>query len=68
MIAIVGEENEILFSETNAGHKKPGIYLLQGNTLIKVGTFTDDARARRFRKAFENIYNTNDTVTIRLSP
>ena len=67
MIAIVRGEDEILFSETDAKHKRPGIYVLQGNTLTKIGTFTDDARARQFRKVFESIYNANDTVTIRFT-
>ena len=64
LISIINEETEILFSETNAKKKKPGIYILQGGKLVQVGTFSDEANARLFRKAFEGVYNSEGVVKI----
>ena len=65
MISIIGEEDEILFTESDARNKKPGIYILQGDKLTKIGTFTDAATARLFRKVFSGIYNNDGVVKIR---
>lgn len=64
MISIIRDETEILFSESKAKKKRPGIYILQGSRLTEVGTFTDEANARLFRKTFESIYNNDGTVKI----